>query len=488
MKISYLPIEDRKVLKVLRHTESIEEIINILKGVVSRRVSLHSLMEYSKWFLLLSKEQLITNPELLYGMAMIYFLKGDFDKTSELRSLMNEEDKYTVLYDVMSSRKNIVEQSSGIKEIVHNFPEDYFMLTVARPYAMNGLWDITPYCEDIINKTSKELEETLRAMFPHAIDDIMDILMAESIYQRNGCYEALVILLSKFPVLEKKKDLRLLFVALTLETYIMIINGQASSTHSLMENLKQKMITNELKIYLPNVEALDAWAAMYDGEYAKVTNWMNNEAPDEYNEFSFLDLFRYMVKMRVYIIQGKYLSVTKLASKLKPLLEETHRYMDMCELHMLWAISDDAAGRTKEAYEHIKEMLNLSSKYRYDRVIADEGMRMFMLLKKYAKDCGSNKYLKELIKLTEKTAYLHVGYLKKQLSDKQELTNVEMKVLRLIAQCHTNKEIVDIMGIALDTVKQHCSHIYHKLEVKNRQQAVKAAVEIGILNSNTLLQ
>lgn len=487
MKISYLPIEDRKVLKVLRHTESIEEIINILNGVVARRVSLHSLMEYRKWFLLLSQEQLVNNSGLIYGMAMIYFLQGNLDKAGELRGLMKEEDKYTVLYDVMTSRKTIVEQLPLMKEIVHSFPEDYFMLTIARPSAMNGLWDITSCCEDVVNKTSKDLEEALRVIFANEIDDIMDILMAESLYQRNRCYEALVILLGKLPLLERKKDLRLLFVALTLETYIMIINGQASSTHSLMDNLKQKMISNELKIYLPNVEALDAWAAMYDGEYTKVVAWMRDEAPDEYNDFSFLDLFRYMVKIRAYIIQGKYLSVTSLAIKLKPLLETTHRYMDLCELHMLWAISDDSAGRTNEAYEHINEMLSLASKYRYDRVIADEGMRMYLLLKKYAKNCVCNKYLKELIKLTEKAAYFHVGYLKKQLPDKEELTKAEMKVLRLIAECHTNQEIVDIMGIALDTVKQHCSHIYRKLEVKNRQQAVKTAVDMGILNSNILL-
>lgn len=31
-------------------------------------------------------------------------------------------------------------------------------------------------------------------------------------------------------------------------------------------------------------------------------NWFKNDAPDEYGDFNMLDLFRYMVKLRCYLI------------------------------------------------------------------------------------------------------------------------------------------------------------------------------------------
>ncbi|MBE5936297.1 MAG: hypothetical protein E7262_11060 [Lachnospiraceae bacterium] len=481
MKISYLPKIDRQALRLLRQAESIEEVINILVGVVSRKVVFHSLMEYQKWFFMISQEQLIKNPELIYGKAMIFFLQGELQEAGKLRNLIDSKNKYALLYDFLTSSLTLDEMAEHVEEIADVFPEDFFQLTVKRPCAINGLWDFTCYGEDIINGRAVKLEKIIRNLYGEEADDILDIMKAECLYQQNKCYEALVILLGKIPKLERKKDIRLLFVALTLETYIMIINGQASSTHSLMDNLRKKTIVSEKKLFLDNVNALDAWAAMYDGEYMKLSSWLKEEAPDEISDFSFLDLFRYMVKIRTYIIQGKYLAVTKLAMRVMPLLEEKKRYMDMCELHMLWALSEDAAGRIKESYKHIEKMLELSSKYRYDRLIADEGMRMYQLLKKYTKDCGKSKYLAYLIKLTENTAMLHIRYLKSQLPENVELTPTELKVIRLVAECYTNKEISDVMGIALDTVKQHCSHIFSKLDVKNRQKAIKVARDIGII-------
>ena len=83
--------------------------------------------------------------------------------------------------------------------------------------------------------------------------------------------------------------------------------------------------------------------------------------------------------------------------------------------------------------------------------------------------------------MSEKTALLHPGYLKKQLPEQPALTEAEMKILWLLADYRTNGEIAELLEIAVDTVKQHCRHICKKLEVKNRHQAVQRAIELGIL-------
>jgi DNA-binding NarL/FixJ family response regulator len=55
-------------------------------------------------------------------------------------------------------------------------------------------------------------------------------------------------------------------------------------------------------------------------------------------------------------------------------------------------------------------------------------------------------------------------------------------VVRLLAEGYSNSEIADQLGIAVDTVKQHCKHIFSKLEVNNRTAAASAAVELGIID------
>jgi DNA-binding NarL/FixJ family response regulator len=56
-----------------------------------------------------------------------------------------------------------------------------------------------------------------------------------------------------------------------------------------------------------------------------------------------------------------------------------------------------------------------------------------------------------------------------------ELTNRELEVLKLLAEGTSNKEIAAQLFISIKTVKTHITHIFEKLDVKNRTEAVAKA-------------
>jgi DNA-binding NarL/FixJ family response regulator len=62
------------------------------------------------------------------------------------------------------------------------------------------------------------------------------------------------------------------------------------------------------------------------------------------------------------------------------------------------------------------------------------------------------------------------------------LTARELEVLELLAQGLSNQEIADRLGIAEKTVRIHMSHIFDKLGVTDRTQAVITAVQRGIVH------
>jgi DNA-binding NarL/FixJ family response regulator len=62
------------------------------------------------------------------------------------------------------------------------------------------------------------------------------------------------------------------------------------------------------------------------------------------------------------------------------------------------------------------------------------------------------------------------------------LTEREVEVLELIAQGLSNAEIAQQLAISLDTVKSHVKHVFTKLEVRDRAQAVIAAYESGLVS------
>ena len=66
--------------------------------------------------------------------------------------------------------------------------------------------------------------------------------------------------------------------------------------------------------------------------------------------------------------------------------------------------------------------------------------------------------------------------------DKNKITNREIEVLKLLALGLSNKEIARQMNVALNTIKNHTRHIFAKLDVHNRVQAVAVARGMGIFD------
>ena len=61
------------------------------------------------------------------------------------------------------------------------------------------------------------------------------------------------------------------------------------------------------------------------------------------------------------------------------------------------------------------------------------------------------------------------------------LTERELEVLELLASGNSNKEIASRLFISTSTVKTHLVHLYQKLDVLRRTQAVMKARELNII-------
>ena len=61
------------------------------------------------------------------------------------------------------------------------------------------------------------------------------------------------------------------------------------------------------------------------------------------------------------------------------------------------------------------------------------------------------------------------------------LTAKEREVLRLLAAGRSNAEIAAALYVSAATVKTHLAHIYEKLGVANRHEALNRAVTLGLL-------
>jgi DNA-binding NarL/FixJ family response regulator len=62
------------------------------------------------------------------------------------------------------------------------------------------------------------------------------------------------------------------------------------------------------------------------------------------------------------------------------------------------------------------------------------------------------------------------------------LTECELRVLRLVAHGLTNRQIAGFLKIKERTIEFHLSQIFQRLEVSSRTAAVLKAERLGLLN------
>ena len=74
------------------------------------------------------------------------------------------------------------------------------------------------------------------------------------------------------------------------------------------------------------------------------------------------------------------------------------------------------------------------------------------------------------------------GFAKNQQAiDYLGITDREYEVLELLAKGHSNKEIGEDLFVSPNTVKTHLAHLYEKLEVSRRTQAIQKAQALRII-------
>jgi LuxR family maltose regulon positive regulatory protein len=162
--------------------------------------------------------------------------------------------------------------------------------------------------------------------------------------------------------------------------------------------------------------------------------------------------------------------------------ESSGRMGVVIEILALRALAYHMQGNVIRALSDLEKALSLAQPEGYVRIFADEGPPMADLL------------LKRLEAHSEgpSTGYVHalLAALGRPIAApsaaspplNEALSEREIEVLRLLSAGLSNQEIADQLVVAISTVKWHIYHIFNKLDVRSRMQAVIRAAELNLLN------
>lgn len=163
---------------------------------------------------------------------------------------------------------------------------------------------------------------------------------------------------------------------------------------------------------------------------------------------------------------------------LQDLAEETGRMWMLIKVLLLQARTLQVDEKWDRAVSKLERALSLAEPEGYVRTFIDEGEPMARLLRRALSAGIAPNYAARLLAAFGEEAEL-IAPAMRALVD--PLTEREIEVLRLIVAGLSNPEIAEELFIAVSTVKSHVNHIYGKLGVESRTQAVIKAQELGLL-------
>ncbi len=166
--------------------------------------------------------------------------------------------------------------------------------------------------------------------------------------------------------------------------------------------------------------------------------------------------------------------------------EREHNTWRQIELEALQALALDKLGQTAAGLDALERSITLAEGGDFVRIYVDLGPRMARLLNLLLERRVSMNQVQRIL-AANVPGWTVPASNSSDSSDSdarwiEPLTLREMQVLEQLAQRRTDKEIADTLVISRLTVKAHTEHIYRKLAVNSRQEAVKVGVAFGILN------
>ena len=304
---------------------------------------------------------------------------------------------------------------------------------------------------------------------------------------------------------------------LALTRQLMRQDDEAAKTTVRLQEFAQELKGRQ---YSSVANSCSARLSLLQGDLASAVEWARSlrEPPVPSALFMWLEAPP-ITRARVLIAAGSTRSLDKATALLRAIRQVSEACRFTCqviEVAVLESLGLEKQGRTDEALEALKEGVALAEPGGWVRPFVEAGPRMAELLRQLRTETVAVEFVDRLLAAfpegqpeagadgsgMESTVQpiadsSDLKARRRPLPSSQSagpetgvealgepLTNRELDTLQLLAERLYDKEIAKTLSVSIWTVRTHVKHIFEKLHVSNRRQAVLKAEELGLLKSS----
>ena len=476
-------------LKMYEACHDTERIAGLLISNARKNPASGHYYELRQYYLSLPEEKIRESVELMAGMSMLQSMLLNVEESEHwYEELKKLEERFSgstkkaakgqlVYLDIglphrgSSSLIDIL-KNAGSLLMNRNISLPEFSVTSNLPSQMNGGKD---FCE--WSKRDKELANSIGKIVEFTLGKygkgLVNLALAESFLEKGeDSYEIANLTNKGMMQAQAGGKIEQCFVAAGILAWLHILNDHAEDAREQLLYFQKKAEQEASTKLLANLAALQIRIGLYQGKSAEAVEWME-QAPNEELEFSTMERFRYLTKVRIYLLMGKYEKAISLLQRIQYYAELMHRTYIAMEADLLLAITQYRMGNEKWE-ENLQKVLAKAENYHFVRLISREGAAVNRMLKEIAWKGKQTKYGKAVMTETEKMALAYPGYLK-QVMEEAAFSENAIKILKLQAEGLSTTEIAGELGLKIENVKYHNKQNFKKLGVNSKTAAVTEA-------------
>ena len=347
-----------------------------------------------------------------------------------------------------------------------------FSITSNLPSMMDGGKD---FCE--WSRRDTELAKSMGKVAAFVLGKygkgLVSIALAESLFEKGGDDYEVASLAGKGRMqAECGGKTEQVFVAVGILVKLSILNNRMEDAVDMLESFRQ-IAEREAPKLLPNIHAMSARMDLYMGKSGDVHRWLS-EAPDEDGEFCAMERYRYLTKIRAYLMDGRKEKALLLLDKMRFYAEKMQRTHIGIEAGILAAVTQYRLG--KEGWQTLlQEAVSKAEDYHFVRILAREGAALKELFNAGTITWQNQAFRKQVMEECDRMAGCYPAYLKEMHEGNMLLSGRALKILRLQAEGLSVEKIAEQIGLSKAGVKYYNQETYRKLGVNNKTAAIAEA-------------
>ncbi|TME12857.1 MAG: NACHT domain-containing protein [Chloroflexi bacterium] len=333
---------------------------------------------------------------------------------------------------------------------------------------------------------------------PHAMTCWAYIFHADALRQWNRLDEALDLALQGVRLSEQTETIVALYLGYTILMRIYLARREMDAARFAFQKAEEAL-TKTYSPYRRDAYLIVNWVQFWlaSGDLERAMNWVQELAQHTSVHSPFAREREGVARARILLVQKMPTEALSLLEPLQANAEKQERWSHVIEMKVLQALAYSMRNEEQEALTVLAQAVHLAESESYIRIFVDEGTAMATLLSRLREQKwrkGPTPYLDTLLaafsleSMTHKPLPTGLNQPRGRLMEQplvEPLSERELEVLHLVARGDSNQEIAEVLVIALDTVKRHVTHIFEKLGVNNRVQAVARARTLGLLSDES---